>query len=56
MSRVPSRCTSGTLNWLADSPRPLPPGLLGTTWVCWKTVSAGLAVGTLSVEASWIGQ
>jgi hypothetical protein len=27
-----------------------------TTAVCWKAVSAGLAVGTLSVQASWIGQ
>ena len=56
MSNAPLRSIWGTLNWLADSPTPPAPGASGTTGVWLNVVSDGLAVGMVSVEASWIGQ
>src|SRR5215467_2091045 len=48
-SRDPSGSTWGVKYWLADRPRPLPPGLSGWIAVCWKVVSDGLAMLTVSV-------
>ena len=39
----------GSLNWLAEAPVPLPPGLSGWIAVCDQVESAGFSVGIESV-------
>ena len=41
MSSAPFFSTTGTENWLADSPRPPLPESSGTTDVCCQTASDG---------------